>query len=275
MRFSCFRPLALSVLLAAPMAAAAQPSDTTKVSIEPLFTKRDAMIAGGFVVATIAMYPVDRYMARRLQNPSTQENRFLSDAASGFRWMGTPGSVIIGTSLYTVGRVGGNERMADLGLHGTEALFVAIGAVSVIKGLAGRGRPLLDIGDPGNFGFARGYRKDSDNYRSFPSGHTAMGFAAASAVTAETSQWWPKSTKFVAPLMYGGATMIGLSRMYNNKHWTSDVVMGAAIGTFAGLKVVKYHHSHPNNRIDRILLGARVIPDGNGGAVVAMTIFTR
>jgi hypothetical protein len=54
--------------------------------------------------------------------------------------------------------------------------------------------------------------------------------------------------------MYGGATMIAASRMYNNKHWASDVVMGAAIGTFAGTKVVRYHHSHPGNRIDKWLL---------------------
>ena len=38
--------------------------------------------------------------------------------------------------------------------------------------------------------------------------------------------------------------------MYNNMHWASDVVAGAAIGTIIGLKVVKYTHSHPDNRID-------------------------
>jgi membrane-associated phospholipid phosphatase len=56
--------------------------------------------------------------------------------------------------------------------------------------------------------------------------------------------------------MYGGAALVGLSRMYNNRHWASDVITGAAIGTFAGTKVVRYHHTHPGNRIDRWLLGA-------------------
>jgi hypothetical protein len=77
---------------------------------------------------------------------------------------------------------------------------------------------------------------------------------------------------YVAPVMYGGATLIGASRMYSNNHWASDVLMGAAIGTFAGRKIVRFHHSHPSNDIDRILLGATIMPHGDGGAVVAFTI---
>jgi membrane-associated phospholipid phosphatase len=60
--------------------------------------------------------------------------------------------------------------------------------------------------------------------------------------------------------MYGGASLVALSRMYNNAHWASDVVAGAAIGTIVGLKVVKFQHSHPDNRIDRELLRANYEP---------------
>ena len=56
--------------------------------------------------------------------------------------------------------------------------------------------------------------------------------------------------------------MIALSRLYNNKHWASDVVMAAGIGTFSGLKVVKWQHTHPGNRLDRWLLGT----DGTSGS---------
>jgi hypothetical protein len=55
-------------------------------------------------------------------------------------------------------------------------------------------------------------------------------------------------------VFYGGATMVGLSRIYNNMHWASDVMAGAAIGTIVGLKVVKYTHSHPDNQIDSKLI---------------------
>jgi len=55
-------------------------------------------------------------------------------------------------------------------------------------------------------------------------------------------------------VFYGGATLMGLSRIYNNQHWASDVLGGAAIGTLIGVKVVKYTHSHPGNPIDNNLI---------------------
>jgi len=263
-----------AVMLAASSVAVAQPTDTTKISHKPLFTSRDAWIAAGFIAGTVAMYPADRYFARKLQSPHNQENRFLSGAATDLRFMGTPGSMIIGVTMYGAGRLARVDRMADLGLHGTEALLIAQGTVGILKGLAGRARPEVSIEDERSFRLGRGFRDPTDHYRSFPSGHSAMGFAAAAAVTSETSNWWPNSTWFIAPVMYGGATLIAASRMYNNKHWASDVVMGAAIGTFAGTKVVRYHHSHPGNRIDRWLLHPTVekTPDG---VAVGMSLQTR
>jgi membrane-associated phospholipid phosphatase len=264
--------LGLAVATIAPVAQA-QPTDTTHISTEPLFTKRDAWIALGFAAGTVALYPADRYFARKLQTPHNQENRFLQNTATDFRFMGTPGSIYIGLGMYLVGRVGRIDRMADLGLHGTEALFLASGTVYVLKGLVGRSRPEADINDPRSFVLGRGF-KSTDEYRSFPSGHSAMGFAAAAAVTSETSKWWPNATWVIAPVMYGGATMIAASRMYNNKHWASDVVMGAAIGTFSGLKVVRYSHSHPSNKIDKWLLHPHVEKKPDGSVAVGVQIET-
>ncbi len=68
--------------------------------------------------------------------------------------------------------------------------------------------------------------------------------------------------------MYGGASLVALSRMYDDKHWASDVIVGAMIGQFAGRKVVRYHHSHPENKIDRWLLGISVTPMANGSGHV-------
>lgn len=250
---------------------AAQPADTSTVSTEPLFTQRDLLIAGGFVAATVALYPADRALAREIQRDPLQNNHFLTESADFFDFMGTKGSVYIGTSMYVVGRIARIDRMADLGLHGTESLYLAQTLVKLVKGLAGRARPAVDIDDPRSFKLGRGFR-DQDHYRSFPSGHSGMAFAAAAAVTSETSKWWPKSTWYIAPVMYGGAALVAVSRMYDNRHWASDVVLGAAIGTFSGLKVVRYHHTHPNNRIDRWLLSTTVIPGGRGAALIVVTV---
>lgn len=264
--------LACATSIAAPLAAQV---DTTGVrqSTKPLFTARDAWTGAGFVVATVALFPADKHFAERLQNPPTQANRFFRHQATNVRLISEAG-LIIGGSMYGIGRLARNERMADLGLHGTEAILVGTAVTGLIKGTAGRARPYVDRARPQDFALGRGFRKGSP-YMSFPSGHTLTAFAAASAVSAETARWWPKSKWYIGSAMYGGATLAGLSRMYNNKHWASDVMMGAAIGTFAGTKVVRYHHSHANNRIDRWLLGASIVPNERGGRSLAFSLTLR
>ncbi len=262
------------VLSIAPVVAGAQ-SDTTRISTDPLFTRRDAVVGAAFIVGTVAMLPFDKHLTQQFQRPSNHPRGFVPSIDSAFRLTAVPGALIIGGTMYAVGRLAHIERAADLGLHGTEALLVGSAIGGIIKGAAGRARPYaVQDSNARDFKFGRGFQKGTD-YSSFPSGHVTAAFAAASAVTAETSRWWPHQKLLIGAAMYGGATLVGLSRMYDDKHWASDVVLGAAIGTFSGLKVVKYHHSHPGNRIDRWLLSATLAPAPNGGVAMAWSIAPR
>jgi len=71
--------------------------------------------------------------------------------------------------------------------------------------------------------------------------------------------------------MSAAATTSGVSRLYHDKHWASDVALGAAIGTFSGLKVVRYAHAHPQNFLDRAILRVDASPIAGSGNV-ALTI---
>src|SRR5207237_1325940 len=119
------------------------------------------------------------------------------------------GAFIIGGTLFIAGRVSKQRDMADLGLHGTEAVVVGGVFGGVLKNFFGRARPFVhpptdSTGfDPNNWQIGRGV-KAGDSYRSFPSGHTVAAFAAAAAVANETSRWWPQWTWVIAPAMYGG-----------------------------------------------------------------------
>ncbi len=252
------------------------PRDTANAPAhKTLFTYRDALLAAGFAGLTVAMFPVDKSIANELQEPNVQANRFFDRSGRGVEWITTPGSFIIGGGLYAVGKIGGYKDLADLGWHGTEAVLLASTATSFLKATLGRSRPYVHADtNPHDFHFlwgfgggdyAPGYNKS--DYLSFPSGHTTTAFAAAAAVTSEARRMWPKSLPYVATAMYGGATLVGLSRMYHNNHWASDVVLGAAIGTFSGLKVVRYSHAHPDNKLDRFILGVSLVPTQNGAAV--------
>ena len=72
----------------------------------------------------------------------------------------------------------------------------------------------------------RQLRPDNSAHNSFPSGHTATVFTGVEMLYQEYkhSQPWVGITGYVV------ATGVGLLRIYNNRHWASDVVAGAGIG---------------------------------------------
>jgi membrane-associated phospholipid phosphatase len=230
----------------------------------PLFEGSDLYWAAGFAAATLAVAPLDRRLAHTLQQPSLQANRLLSKSSVGARLLGSPGAEIMGGLVYGAGRLSGNRGMAAVGLHTAEAVFVGDMVTGSIKMVAGRKRPYLSPDNPYDFRLFRGFKGDS--VRSFPSGHTTSAFAAAAAATAEATYRWKAGKPFVAPVLYGAAGVVGLSRMYNNAHWASDVMVGAAIGSFVGWKVTRYAHDHPTNSVDNFFLGR---PKSDTGGVTA------
>ncbi len=74
---------------------------------------------------------------------------------------------------------------------------------------------------------------------SFPSGHTTVAFAAATVFAMEY-----RDRPLVPLISYSAATLIGLSRITENKHWITDVFAGAALGFFTGKLVVNNYHRY-------------------------------
>ena len=73
-------------------------------------------------------------------------------------------------------------------------------------------------------------RPDQSNSASFPSGHSAGGFAAAAVLTRHYG--WKAGIP-----AYLGATYVAAARVHDNKHYLSDVTFGAAMG-IAGARTV-------------------------------------
>ncbi len=73
---------------------------------------------------------------------------------------------------------------------------------------------------------ARVERPDGSAYNSFPSGHTATTFMGAELVRIE----YGEDSPWIAVGAYTVATAVGVLRVYNNKHWFTDVFAGAGVG---------------------------------------------
>lgn len=276
--------LACATLLCASPVAAQRPvrsalTDTTAAeqaapdtaAPAPFFTEKDAIIAASFAAGAIVATRFDSRFAKWLQLERQHESTFVHDAAAAFRFMGQPAPQIIGAGLYAVGRLTHSRPVAALGLHGFEAMIMGTSITSVIKLTAGRARPYVSTDvDPHDFAFGRGFK--GRDWQSFPSGHATTAFSVASAVTAESTHFWPGHEYLVGGVLFSGASMVALSRLYHDQHWTSDVIMGAAIGTFSGFKVVEYDYRHPDNFLDRVLLSSSVTPLGDGGVLFAVSL---
>jgi membrane-associated phospholipid phosphatase len=72
------------------------------------------------------------------------------------------------------------------------------------------------------------------SYSSFFSEHTMALFAIASAATFQAQRQNDPRAATVAALTFGSASLFSLGRIYQQHHWLSDVIVGAAVGTASG-----------------------------------------
>ena len=226
-------------------------------------------VAAGFIIGSVALMPIDRQAEAWLQKPSLQADHTAKSAVAAFNWIGGTGVLAGGVAALAVGRLTHNDRLGEIGLRTTEAIVAGGIVVGAMKGVMGRQRPFLEKNDPGDFFIGRGFA--NGGLTSFPSGHTAAAFSAATVLSLESRRIWPRMANVVTPLLYGGAMAVGLSRMYDSKHWASDVALGATIGTLSGIQVMRYNDARPNNAVARWLSHTSVAPAGERSIGIGMS----
>ncbi len=160
--------------------------------------------------------------------------------------------------LYTLGVLGAysyvfkKERMRTTALLASQAYITSGVLASALKFLTVRTRPSFykppAQAEPSFFGpfvTKTGYNGDRTN-TSFPSGHTTSAFAIA---TVFAKQY--KDRPWIPVVAYSTATLVGLSRITENKHWVTDVFAGAALGYITGLQAVKNYRKDSGTKILR------------------------
>lgn len=209
----------------------------------PWLSRSDVKPIGLGLAALAVLSLADESVATRATKPVLQQNRALNDVADVIQLAGDPGAVVVSASLYVVGRVSGHPALSDASRHAIESLALSAIVTHSLKFGAGRARPNLTSGQDA-FAF-HPFRGDHD-FNSFPSGHTTAAFAAASVFSAEISRSHRTAGRVVTPVLYGVAALVGGARIYNNRHWLSDVAAGALIGEVTARRVVRRAHTQPN-----------------------------
>jgi membrane-associated phospholipid phosphatase len=107
-------------------------------------------------------------------------------------------------------------------------------------------------------------RPDSSAPNSFPSGHTAEAFVSAEFLRQEYKGKFP----WITAGGYACAVLTGYLRMYNNRHWFSDVMAGAGIGIMS-TRLSYYFYPKLKNAIlgKHVRTSSMIVPTYNDGAV--------
>ena len=135
-------------------------------------------------------------------------------------------------NYYTIGLVAGigiyglaanDQKSREVSLIATKTLVITTAYSQLAKFLFQRHRPFQDTPpDARRWEF---FVNGISDYKSFPSGHSVEAFAMATIFANAY-----KDRKAVPVIAYSMASMVALSRIYDNKHWASDVFIGSEIG---------------------------------------------
>jgi membrane-associated phospholipid phosphatase len=179
----------------------------------------EPVIVAGYAGTTYICY---RFFDSRIQDESQEGKTGFSIKASrsvGYLGLGRTQAIAWGGTA-AVSLITKNKKLQKTVIIWAGSLLLNSTITQQLKISFQRHRP--SSGDPYNvFDWRSGPRL----HNSFPSAHTSNAFTTATVFASlyANHQWVP-------PVAYGLATIVGLSRIYDNAHWASDVMAGAAVG---------------------------------------------
>jgi hypothetical protein len=200
-------------------------ADLKEVCLSPAEWKGEDLLALTAIVgAGVATAMFDEDIEERVLERSNKTSRKLSDIAS-HAGNGLALSGLI-AGLYITGEIAGERSLRRTALLSAESFIITSMLTSALKFTIGRARPKRGEGSDSFHPFAA-----KSGYASFPSGHSSGAWSVATVIADQSD------SLFVDITAYGIATLAALSRVHDDKHWTSDVLVGAALGYAIGKKV--------------------------------------
>ena len=149
----------------------------------------------------------------------------------------------------------------------TEAMAIASDATDVMKFTIGRQRPFVHAVAPD----AKATTPPSaDNNMSFPSGHATLAFSLVTAGTEVASLRGYRHAPWIWRAGLPVAALTAYFRVAADRHYLTDVLAGAGIGSALGFAVPYLAH---RSRTDRKIPAVRLVPTPRGEIVAAEWIW--
>lgn len=206
------------------------------------FDQTDFTMAGIIVAMTGASFSLDNQFRN---NILSTKSRNLDKITYWGEKFGRPvyASILSGL-LYSSGLLLKEKHLRETGQILAEAMVCTGLYTQLLKISFGRARPYTGKGnleiEPLEFEF-----DSSEN--SFPSGHTSIAFTVATVLSERIDNM------YASIALYSLASLTAYQRIYEDAHWFSDTVLGAALGTVIGLKIVKLHEQNNPEPSDYVL----------------------
>lgn len=227
---------------------------------------RDGVATGATSALTLSLMALQKQLSPRecrWCDPPGLDARL----SRGLRWhdteladKGSTGlTLALGAAALGYGVLDGYQRGApEVGWANAllvgEATSVAMLLDTSVKYAVGRRRPYA----------SRGETRPGDRYDrnlSFFSMHTTLAFAAASSSSTLLLEQDAPHARAYALVTFGAATTVAYLRVAADRHYTSDVLVGAAVGSLVGWAIPHFLHAPEKS-------GVRLVPAPSGVALV-------
>ncbi len=208
---------------------------------------KDWTVVGGVAVATTLAFVYDDEIYDLVDRTfSENHSNTISKCTDVF---GEEYFILPSVALtYAISAINKDNRLRNMSLAALQSFVYAEVASAGLKILTCRERPTANSQQP----TANGQQPTANSQTwhgpfatfestSFPSGHAMRSFALATTVVG----FYPEK-KWVGIVSYSLATMTSVGRVASKEHWTSDVIVGAALGYFIGRGVVKFNEKIGN-----------------------------
>jgi hypothetical protein len=215
---------------------------------------RDWLLTGlAFAAAGAAMFADQSVSDWAIENKDASGFRALDPVRRGGVLFTGKYVVPPVAAAYLIGIATKNQDLRDFVMGCAAAWGAQSPLRKAIYRVVGRARPDTMPDDPQHWEFGPG---DNWMMHSFPAGHFANALSCAT--------YWNKRFRMGAaePLIYAIAGAVGIGRLADGAHWTSDSVLGGVLGYAVGSEIARRSLARQVQRVGGAALNVSPSPDG-------------